>query len=123
MLNNDFFTITALNIEEDAIKATLQLNEKHKIFDGHFPGQPVVPGVCMVQMVKEVAETALEKELLLTKADDIKFLMVINPNENKIIQLLLNYSTEETGEISFYATLFIDSSIYFKFKGLFTPRH
>lgn len=111
--------ITTLLIESDVIKATLELNEKHKIFDGHFPGQPVVPGVCMMQMVKEVTETVLGKELQLTKAAELKFLKIIDPNETRIIQIQLRYDTEEDGVISFVASLFKDSSTYFKIKGSF----
>jgi 3-hydroxyacyl-[acyl-carrier-protein] dehydratase len=121
MLKDNFFSVTTLDNENDVIKATLELNEKHKIFDGHFPGQPVVPGVCMMQMVKEVTETALGKALLLTKAAELKFLMIIDPNETRIIQMQLKYSTEEDGVISFIASLFKDSSTYFKIKGSFKP--
>jgi 3-hydroxyacyl-[acyl-carrier-protein] dehydratase len=119
MLKNNFFSIAALHIESDVIKATLELNEKHKIFDGHFPGQPVVPGVCMMQMIKEVTETALGKKLRLTKAAEFKFLKIIDPNDTKVIKMQLTYNTEEAGETNFVASLFNDSSTYFKIKGSF----
>ncbi|MEJ0079486.1 MAG: hypothetical protein WDM78_00620 [Puia sp.] len=31
------------------------------IFSGHFPGQPVLPGVCMMEMVAEVLGVYLKK--------------------------------------------------------------
>jgi 3-hydroxyacyl-[acyl-carrier-protein] dehydratase len=119
MLKDNFFLIAMLHIENDVIKATLELNEKHTIFDGHFPEKPVVPGVCMMQLVKEVTETALRKELRLTKAAEIKFLKIIDPNETRIIHIQLKYNTEEDGAIIFVASLFKDSLIYFKIKGSF----
>ena len=52
MLKNDFFTFTALQLEGDMVTTNIELNAAHSIFKGHFPGQPIVPGVCMMQMVK-----------------------------------------------------------------------
>lgn len=123
MLVNDFFTITAISIEMNAVKASLQLNEKHKIFDGHFPLHPVVPGVCLLQIVKEVVETALHKEIFLLKAVEIKFLKVINPNQNKVLQLMLSYLTNEDGTLHVEAKLAEANFICFKFKGQFLIRH
>ena len=122
MLKDDFFYITAINIENDSIDAMLELNKKHKIFKGHFPGHPVVPGACMFQMVKEITEIAVGSEIQLRKADDIKFLMMINPNENKIIQARLNYK-EDDGKINISASFLKDNSICFKFKGMFQARN
>ena len=122
MLKDDFFSITTLDIGSDVIKATLQLNEKHEIFDGHFPGQPVVPGVCMMQMVKEVVETAVGKKMLLAKAIELKFLIVIDPNQSSILKLQLKYSSEADGTIHVAANLFHDTSVCFKFKGVFQLR-
>ena len=30
---------------------SLELNPEHPVYEGHFPGNPVVPGVCQVQMI------------------------------------------------------------------------
>ena len=65
MLINDFFTISELTNSEDTIESKVQLNASHKIFDGHFPGNPVTPGVVQIQIVKELLEKALEKEYVL----------------------------------------------------------
>ena len=120
MLKDDFFTITTLGVDTDSFMATLELNEKHAIFNGHFPGQPVVPGVCMMQMVKEVTETALGKKMMLTKAEELKFLQLTNPTENKTLELLLHFRMEENGKINFTASLSKENSVCFKFRGHFS---
>jgi 3-hydroxyacyl-[acyl-carrier-protein] dehydratase len=120
MLQGNFFTINSISHEEHSVKAVLELNPSHDIFKGHFPGTPVVPGVCMLQMVKEVLENILEKETKLKNAAHIKFLTVINPQETTIIQLDLKYSHVENKEASITASLFNDGVVYFKCKGLFS---
>jgi 3-hydroxyacyl-[acyl-carrier-protein] dehydratase len=118
MLLNNFFTITSMETADQDIKASLVINAGHKIFEGHFPGQPVVPGVCMMQMVKEVIEQVTARQTRLVKAQEMKFLAIINPQQNNIIQATLKYIVQEN-EVTVTATMFKDELIHFKFKGQF----
>ena len=119
MLLNDFFTIQKIDTTDTEIKALLVINAVHKIFEGHFPGQPVVPGVCMIQMVKEILETVTGRATNLVKAPEIKFLVIIDPTQNNIIGAELKYKPEENGNMNVTAILSKGETIYFKFKGLF----
>ena len=119
MLQGDFFTISNIEISSPDVKAALEINGSHKIFEGHFPGQPVVPGVCMMQMVKEIMELVIEKKLQLSKANEMKFLAVINPQENKNIDASFKYAYSENGSIIVSASFFKEALTYFKFKGEF----
>jgi 3-hydroxyacyl-[acyl-carrier-protein] dehydratase len=120
MLLNNFFTISKLETNGFDIKADVVINAGHQIFEGHFPGQPVVPGVCMMQMVKEIMEEVLQKKSNLVKAHEMKFLAIIDPQQNNIIQARLKYAPGENDSITVSATLFKDELIHFKFKGLFS---
>ena len=120
-LLNDFFIINSITSDKGSVKATLELNAMHKIFEGHFPGQPVVPGVCMMQMIKEILEISIGKETRLKKADYLKFLSVINPAMNNIANADLKYTIEANGEINLTATLSNSTATCFKFRGMFIP--
>jgi 3-hydroxyacyl-[acyl-carrier-protein] dehydratase len=119
MLLNDFFNINDKVTSETEIWAELLINSDHKIFGGHFPNRPVVPGVCMMQMIKEILESVIGKETNLTQAADMKFLAVINPQENNLIHASIKYATAESGAINVVASLFKDELVHFKFKGQF----
>ncbi len=119
ILLNDFFTINDTVTSETEIWAELLINSNHKIFEGHFPNQPVVPGVCMMQMIKEILEQVISKDTHLTQAADMKFLVVINPLENNLIHASIKYATDESGAINVVASLFKDELVHFKFKGQF----
>jgi 3-hydroxyacyl-[acyl-carrier-protein] dehydratase len=119
MLLNDFFTINDTVSSETEIWAELRIQAGHKIFEGHFPNQPVVPGVCMMQMIKEILEQLIGKETNLVQAADMKFLSVINPLENNLIHASIKYAADETGAINIVASLFKDELVHFKFKGQF----
>jgi 3-hydroxyacyl-[acyl-carrier-protein] dehydratase len=118
-LLNNFFFILQQEPLLDSVKAKITINEHHKIFDGHFPGNPVVPGVCMVQIILEIMEPVVGKPMRLTEADTIKFLTVLSPQKNKEIYVLINYA-EERGRFLINARLFSGSVIFFKLKGALT---
>ncbi len=122
MLHGDFFNINNLEKTGFDITADLVINAGHKIFEGHFPGQPVVPGVCMMQMVKEIIEKVIGEKTNLIRAGEMKFLAIINPKENNMIRATLKYNIEENGNMAVSATLFKESLIHFKFKGLFASQ-
>ncbi len=119
MLLNDFFIIQKIETSDTEIKALLVINAAHKIFEGHFPGQPVVPGVCMMQMIKETLETVTCGSTDLVSAPEIKFLVIIDPSQNNIIEAELKYKPEENGYVNVTAVLSKGETIHFKFKGLF----
>jgi 3-hydroxyacyl-[acyl-carrier-protein] dehydratase len=118
MLSGDFYYTKALEQHDGTIHAILEINVKHKIFDGHFPGQPVVPGVCMVQIVKEILESVLAKETRLIRADNLKFLTVIVPTENNIIHAELVYTYAADKKIKLVAAFVNGTVTYFKMNAM-----
>jgi 3-hydroxyacyl-[acyl-carrier-protein] dehydratase len=119
MLLPHFFSITDITTTDTVVNAQLQINELHAIFQGHFPGQPVVPGVCMLQMVKEIIEQVVQKKLTLIKSPDIKFLAVIDPSKNNSISATLQYSINDNSNLVVTAILFKNELIYFKSKNVY----
>lgn len=93
----DFYTLENYQKNDDGnFSANIKLNENHEIFKGHFPGNPVTPGVCMMQIVKELTEEFTGKKLFLKSASNVKFMAIINPYETPNLQLQLTVS--ETDE-------------------------
>ena len=119
MLQGDFFTISSIETTNFEIKATLVINASHKIFVGHFPGQPVVPGVCMMQMVKEIMEQVTGKKTDLIKSAEMKFLAIIDPSHYNKISATLKYAIDDNQNMIVSAVLFKDELTHFKFKGVF----
>jgi 3-hydroxyacyl-[acyl-carrier-protein] dehydratase len=121
MLLGDFFLLRSLQTDGKTIRASLLLNPKHRIFDGHFPGRPVVPGVCMMQIIKELLEQVLAKHTRLKKADHLKFLALIVPTEVQELQAELSYEWEENQQLDLTARLYREGTTYFKCRCVFAP--
>jgi 3-hydroxyacyl-[acyl-carrier-protein] dehydratase len=116
MLMNDFYSIEYLLREPNSISCKVAFNEQHDIFKGHFPGQPVVPGVCMMEMVKELLEQAVDKGLWLRNAGQVKFLQLITPDVQPLINL--SWSAGGTG-FTVNASFKSETSDLFKLSGSF----
>lgn len=102
-----------------ALEQRIRFNEKSDIFGGHFPGNPVVPGVCQVQMVREMMEEALQKRLLLTEADTIKFTNLINPIEYPEITISLKSKIQSEELYQVNAVFQNCETVFTKFRGKF----
>ena len=70
-------------------------------------------------MIKQIVEQVLGKQTNLVKAADMKFLAVINPQQNNLIHASIKYADDENGAINVVASLFKDELVHFKFKGQF----
>ncbi len=119
-LLNDFYkVIETQKTEENKFSVTISLNAAHPVFKGHFEQMPVVPGVFQTQIIKEMLQHQLNKNLLFTKGDNIKFMSMIVPDQNPVIQLEINYKQYENNYIT-DAKLFSENTTFTKFKGSFT---
>lgn len=96
MLIKGLYTVEEFRQTGEGITATVRLNKDHDVFKGHFPGNPVMPGVCMIQMVKELTEKSIGKTLFLNVSTNIKFMAIINPEIHPILNVDLYIS--EVGE-------------------------
>lgn len=121
-LLHDFYQVLDMGqTPEGRYHATLSINPQHPIFAGHFPGVPVVPGVCMLQITKEMLERVCGRITRLTEARNIKFMSILNPNENNTVRIELIYRSDENGQLLVESALLDTGStkVFFKMKGTF----
>jgi 3-hydroxyacyl-[acyl-carrier-protein] dehydratase len=75
MLQNDLYTI--IEKQDNAVK--IRLLSSSAIYQGHFPGSPVTPGVCQVGMIAELLWTCFGKNVTLREIKNLKFMEVLRP--------------------------------------------
>lgn len=115
MLLKDFYTIISTEkVSENNYSVAIDLNKNHEVFKGHFPGNPVTPGVCMMQIIKELCEGFLQCDLQLKTGSNIKFMALINPEVNSRLRLELGLSTSEDEEIKVKNTTFMEDTVALK---------
>ena len=118
MLIEGLYTIQDFIQIEETVTATIKLHKGHAIFKGHFPGNPVMPGVCMIQIIKELTEQAVAKELFLSTSSNIKFMAIINPDKNDTLVLTLNI-IETENEVKVKNTTTFEDTLALKLSATF----
>jgi 3-hydroxyacyl-[acyl-carrier-protein] dehydratase len=87
----------------------------HAIFSGHFPGQPVLPGVCMMEMVAEIMGDYLKGSFRISGGPLIKFLRMIDPRINPEIQMEIKFNPSDEVIIT-SGRIFFGSDVFMKFQ-------
>lgn len=119
---SDIYTISSFKSENDSIEAAITFNEKHPIFSGHFPGNPIVPGVVQVQIIKDLMEKKFEQKLILSQAKNIKFLSIISPVNHPQVEVSLRIQYIEDNAMQVHAKIRSGENIFMKFAGIFMAR-
>jgi 3-hydroxyacyl-[acyl-carrier-protein] dehydratase len=124
MLLNKLYTIRNLDKSADGsgFKAEIELDPGHPVFEGHFPGNPILPGVCTVQIIRELLEQSLQKSLLMSKAGNIKYLGFVNPVTMPVLSFHLQIKSTDAACISCSATVSAQGISICSFKGEFEYR-
>jgi len=124
MLKQDLFYFKDIIIspEKDNASVIVKLNAEHNIFSGHFPGKPILPGVCIVQMIKEILSEIIKKDVMLVKSNSIKFLNLINPLQHPTIKFDLKIKSADYSSIQVNCIVFFESVNFCNFKGVFITK-
>ena len=93
-------------LDQGQVWRCIQLNADHVIFQAHFPGEPITPGVCIIQIAKELLEDVVGEQLLICAVKNVKFLRVISPVEMpQITYVFENIATDDTTKTVKVSTL------------------
>ena len=105
MLKDTFFTIKSFEDTENGRTTRIALNASHPIFQAHFAGSPIMPGACIVQMIKELASDYFDRSFFVSVVKNMKFLHAVNPLESPEITVQLSFTQQENEAVSVAALL------------------
>lgn len=93
---------------------TIKLNAEHFIYAAHFPGEPITPGVCIMQIAQELLGCHVNHDLIIDTVKNIKFLRIITPIESPIVCYTLNKVSCEDGRIKSQVTVSYNGDTFAK---------
>lgn len=82
-LRNNLYTIIA----QDEQSFTIRFDASHPIFAGHFPGHPIVPGVCLLQIAEELASLQAGRTVRFTSVRNLKFRQPVTPDDEVTVSI------------------------------------
>ena len=95
-LLNDYYRIDGrIAKSDDTVVFNIALLPDYHVYAGHFPGNPVSPGVCNIQMIKECAEQMTGRRLFLNYIAKCRFSAILTPQTTSALQLRISRHCEE----------------------------
>lgn len=86
-MENKVFDIQRIFSDGELFHYRAQINGNHPVFLGHFPQQPVVPGVCTLQMLKDCVADILLRPVRYDYVKECKFLSAIIPGGHDFLDV------------------------------------
>jgi len=120
MLLKDFYKILSLEkTDTQKYLAIILINEKHDVFKGHFPENPIMPGVCMMQIIKELTEQITQFPLILQTLSTVKFMALINPDKTPELRLELDVTITDEDLVKVKNATFFNETLALKLSGVY----
>lgn len=120
MVLKDFYKVLSEEkITDSKYTITILVNEKHDVFKGHFPGNPIMPGVCMIQIIKEITEKITESTLMIQTLSNVKFMALINPEATPELRLELDIVTTEDDLVKVKNTTYFNDTVALKLSNVY----
>lgn len=114
LLDNLYTIVSTPEESTEAVRFQIRLNADSVIFKAHFPGEPIMPGACIVQMVQELFSVWTKREVEIVKIVNLKFLSVIKPDEVLDLDVAIKIKKEEDQQVHINADIVKDETTYTK---------
>lgn len=100
-LNGDLFRIESRmeGLPQGQSGFIIILNPDHLIYKAHFPGQPVTPGVCILQMLQELLSVEMGKQLFIRNIKNAKFISMMSPVAESRVSVLFTLVEAQEGGV------------------------
>jgi 3-hydroxyacyl-[acyl-carrier-protein] dehydratase len=116
---NDFYTFRIIDANASVVLAEISINPKHPVFDGHFPNQPVTPGVILLEIARSILSKHTGKSAMLISAKEIKYMSPIIPAKDTLINLKIDFERIDNN-IKASCVFSSEEKVFTKLKGVFS---
>ena len=115
MLKDNFFsTIERTDINNSEVDFIVHLHSEHIIYQAHFPNNPITPGVCIIQIVKELFSFLKQFDCTIKKIKNVKFTHPINPTIHNPIHFRIKWEEENTGLFHLKVSAYAENIVFSK---------
>ncbi len=123
LLKDKFFSVENTVVSNEGATYYVRLLSDCDCYRGHFPGKPVSPGVCNIEMIRECAELFTGKDLFIEDIKQCRLTAVSSPAICPSLDIAINLIPASDGtsyEIS--ASITDKDRTYMSLKGTFRSK-
>lgn len=118
-LENYYYELVSMHGDATGGMFHIALRQDCDVYRGHFPSNPVCPGVCNIQVIKECAERLVEKELHIGSIRRCRLTAVATPSACPELDVKISLTPTEAG-YGITATVSDTGHTYVDYKGEMT---
>lgn len=78
-----FYNLVSFEAADSRFSARVELVQDNPIYKAHFPGHPITPGACQLEIVRAVTSKAAGKDVTISSMKSIKYLSAVDPLQTK----------------------------------------
>lgn len=116
LLKNNYYQIISMNSDGQSAIYRLSLLPDCDVYQGHFPGHPVCPGVYNIQTIKECAILLTGKKLFISTIKKCRLTAVATPKVCPEVDVTISVVHIEKG-FTVTAKITDAEKVYMEYKG------
>lgn len=120
LLENKYFKVDNLTVDGQTATLRVSLLPSCDVYRGHFPGRPVSPGACNVEMLRECFARVAGGNPRIKTIDRCRFTAVVTPAASPQLDIRLSWTDKEDGTVAMQAVVADATTQYLDFKGTLT---
>lgn len=115
-LENKYYELVGIVREGEEARFRIRLLPECEVYRGHFPGNPVCPGVCNIEVVRECAMRLSGRKLFISHVKQCRLTAVATPAECSELDVVLRMQPGE-GAFAVSAKMMDGGKTYLEYKG------
>lgn len=119
LLNDKYYSLISMREEGQHADIFLSLRPDCDVYRGHFPGNPICPAVCNIEMIKECAQKVIGKRLQIRTIKQCRLTAIASPSICPKVEVDLQFEPNTKGYV-ITARIFDPEKVYVDFKGEMT---
>lgn len=120
LLENKYYKIINRAGKDLAASFDLLILPDCEVYQGHFPSNPICPGACNIETIRECASLLAGKELHISYIKQCRFTSLATPCGTPCLQLEV-LLVPVGADYNVTAKMLDERTIYVEFKGVFCP--
>lgn len=107
----DYYHIISKNEAGGEFQYKLALHASCEVYAGHFPGHPISPGACNLEMIRQCVSDAMGKNIRISLIRQCRYLKLVTPLECPELELRFRVT-----EMQLVAGLYCNDTTYVSLK-------
>ncbi len=119
-LKNTYYKVVEVCPADQGTVFRVALLPECDIYRGHFPGHPVCPGACNIELIRECATQLVGKELFISAIKRCRFTAMLMPDTGALLDVTLNVTCRQDGSCAVKATIAGSDKTFVEYEGEMT---